>query len=197
MVETSRELPMNSAVAFPLAKRNLPRPAAIKRPPRVASPDAIRKQLARILTSEGFVHAGRMRRFLEFVVEETLAGRASQLREYSIGVSVFERGESFEPGLDPIVRNDARRLRQKLLEYYQGVRHTEELAIEVPKGGYVPVFRPFSDPQNANLGAQYRLTVSLTRVADGAEVWSSEQTLEAVDNLGLQFVEAANRQMRR
>lgn len=132
---------MNSAVAFPLAKRHLSGPVPIKRPPRVASPDAVRKQLSKILASEGFIHAGRMKRFLGFVVEETLAGRANQLCEYSIGVSVFERRESFEPGLDPIVRNDARRLRQKLLEYYLGARHTEELVIEVPKGGYVPVFR--------------------------------------------------------
>lgn len=136
---------MNSAVAFPLAKRHLPGPVPIKRPPRVASPDSVRKQLARIVASEDFVHAGRMRRFLTFVVEETLAGRANQLCDYNIGVSVFERGDSFEPGLDPIVRNDARRLRQKLLEYYQGTRDPEELLIEVPKGGYVPAFRIFSD----------------------------------------------------
>ncbi len=162
----------------------------------MASPYAVRKQLLRILASEGFVHAARMRRFLTFVVEETLAGRANQLCEYNIGVSVFERGESFEPGLDPIVRNDARRLRQKLLEYYQGMRQREELVIEVPKGGYVPMFRPFTDSQNANFGAQYRLTVSLTRVADGAEIWSGEQALERIDNLGLEFVNVTDMQSR-
>jgi len=162
----------------------------------VASSDAVRKQLSKILASEGFVHAGTMRRFLTFVVEETLAGRASQLCEYSIGVSVFERRESFEPGLNPIVRNDARRLRQKLLEHYQGSWHTEGLAIEVPKGGYVPVFRPFSDPQSASLGAQYRLTISLTRIADGADIWSSEQAVQAVDNFGLQCADVTNTQLR-
>ncbi|MGC4051412.1 MAG: hypothetical protein QM757_18800 [Paludibaculum sp.] len=84
-----------------------------------------------------------MQRFLEFVVEETLAGRESQIGEYSIGVAVFDRGAEFEPMLDPIVRNDARRLRFKLLEYYR-LEHDDSLGqvtIEIPKGGYVPAFR--------------------------------------------------------
>ena len=69
---------------------------------------AVRAQVARILASEGFARSPRMQRFLDFVVEETLAGRAAHLREYAIAVSVFDRGEDFEPALDPIVRNDAR-----------------------------------------------------------------------------------------
>src|SRR5690348_4353086 len=83
------------------------------------APHAVREQLAAILTSENFVRSRRMQRFLEFIVEETLAGRADQLAEYSIGLAVFDRGTDFEPALDPIVRNDARRLRLKLLEYYR------------------------------------------------------------------------------
>src|ERR1044072_3677960 len=82
-------------------------------------PDAVRKQLAGILASEPFARCRRMQRFLEFVVEETLADRANQLGEYSIGISVFDRGTDFDPAVDPIVRNDARRLRLKLVEYYR------------------------------------------------------------------------------
>src|SRR5689334_20705414 len=81
--------------------------------------EAVEAQVAHILASEGFSRCRRMQRFLQFVVEETLAGRGSTLGEYSIGVSVFDRGEDFEPALDPIVRNDARRLRSKLAEYYR------------------------------------------------------------------------------
>ncbi len=185
---------MSSAMAFSLPKRNSPGPVPIRRPPRAASPQAVRKQLARILSSQGFIHAPRMRRFLAFIVEEALAGRASQLCEYSIGISVFERGESFEPGLDPIVRNDARRLRQKLLEYYQGERYAGEVVIEVPKGGYVPVFRP-ADPQSARCDPQYRLTISLTRLADGAEIWASERAFDRIDNLGLELVGVTEMQL--
>ena len=139
------------------------------------SAEEIRKQLSKILNSTGFVHAGRMRRFLEFVVEETLAGRASQLSEYGVGLSVFERDASFEPGLDPIVRNDARRLRQKLLEYYQERRngHRDPIVIDVPKGGYVPVFSSIP-VQKPHPGGQYRLSIKLTRLEDGAEVFATQ-----------------------
>ena len=108
---------------------------------------AVRAQVARILASEGFARSPRMQRFLDFVVEETLAGRAAHLREYAIAVSVFDRGEDFEPALDPIVRNDARRLRLKLAEYYRTAAHLEDrVSIGIPKGGYVPVFEPMSKP---------------------------------------------------
>jgi TolB-like protein len=106
------------------------------------APHAVREQLAAILTSENFVRSRRMQRFLEFIVEETLAGRADQLAEYSIGLAVFDRGTDFEPALDPIVRNDARRLRLKLLEYYRQPGAAGRVLIEIPKGGYVPVFVP-------------------------------------------------------
>jgi TolB-like protein len=104
--------------------------------------EAVRKQLRSILASDVFIHSRRMRRFLEFIVEETLAGRADQLGEYGIGISVFDRGHDFEPAIDSIVRNDARRLRSKLLEYYrqQPPCRSGEIVIEIPKGGYVPVF---------------------------------------------------------
>jgi len=100
----------------------------------------IQAQLTKIFASEGFIRSPRMRRFLEFVTEETLAGRSDQLGEYSIGVSVFDRGSGFEPGLDPIVRNDARRLRAKLLEYYGREGASDPVIIDIPKGAYVPVF---------------------------------------------------------
>jgi len=108
---------------------------------------AVRAQVARILASEGFVRSHRMRRFLEFVVEETLAGRAANLGEYGVAVSVFDRSDDFEPALDPIVRNDARRLRVKLSEYYRTAAHaSDRVWIDIPKGGYVPVFVPIPRP---------------------------------------------------
>jgi hypothetical protein len=106
------------------------------------TPQMIRAQVGRILASESFARSRRMQRFLEFIAEETLAGRADSLGEYAIGTAVFDRGPDFEPAMDPIVRNDARRLRLKLLEYYrQGhPRPADHVLIDVPKGGYVPVF---------------------------------------------------------
>ena len=107
---------------------------------------AIRAQLHRILSSEAFIRSRRIQRFLEFVVEETLAGRADQLKEYGIGIAVFDKTHDFEPAVDPIVRNEARRLRLKLIEYYgqSQSRPADAVLIDIPKGGYVPVFLPAS-----------------------------------------------------
>jgi TolB-like protein/Tfp pilus assembly protein PilF len=104
------------------------------------SPDAIREQIAKIVASEIFVNSTRMQRFLTLVVEYALSGRAKELKEYLIGVDVFDRDTSFDPRADPIVRVEARRLRRKLEEYYEGPGLEDELTIEFPKGSYVPRF---------------------------------------------------------
>jgi hypothetical protein len=130
-----------------------------------------------------------MRRFLDYIVGETLAGRAHQLCEYSIGISVFGRDESFEPGLDPIVRNDARRLRQKLAEYDLRSHHEDnrQVRIEIPKGGYVPVFHAVSHPSAPTPGQGYRLSITLVRIADGVEIWATEHDFKGSGNFGLQL----------
>lgn len=81
-----------------------------------------------------------MRRFLEFAVEEKLAGRAATLKETLVGVHVFDRSPGYDPKIDAIVRVEARRLRNKLLEYAHSYP-TERVYIELPKGSYVPEFR--------------------------------------------------------
>ena len=82
-----------------------------------------------------------MTRFLRLVVARTLAGETAGLKEYSIGVEVFDRPESFDPGVDPIVRVEARRLRDKLKKYYETSGRHDELVIELPKGAYVAQVR--------------------------------------------------------
>jgi serine/threonine-protein kinase len=82
-----------------------------------------------------------MKRFLSLAVEYTLAARAHELKEYLVGVEVFDRDVSFDPRLDPIVRVEARRLRTKLVAYYEGPGLEDELIIEFVKGAYVPQFR--------------------------------------------------------
>ncbi len=66
-------------------------------------PQAIRSELQRILSSPEFDASDRNRRFLEYVVEETLAGRDDRIKAYSIATSVFGRGENFDPQQDAIV----------------------------------------------------------------------------------------------
>ena len=98
--------------------------------------DAVRAQLERILASPGFANAGRLSRFLRFVVERTLDGEGDQLKEYRLGTEVFDRPADYDPRLDSIVRVEARRLRAKLAEYYAGPGQGHPVLIGMDKGSY-------------------------------------------------------------
>ena len=105
------------------------------------SPELIRQELARLLASQTFNAAKGQRQFLWFVVEQTLAGCAQELKEYTIGVQVFKRGPQFDPRLDTIVRVEARKLRARLAKYYESEGKLNPLRIALPSRGYVPSFR--------------------------------------------------------
>jgi len=82
-----------------------------------------------------------MRRFLRFTIEESMAGRAADLKETTIGLAVFDRAPDYDPRVDPIVRVEARRLREKLSQYYSTEGRNDRIAIELPRGGYAPTVR--------------------------------------------------------
>jgi eukaryotic-like serine/threonine-protein kinase len=103
------------------------------------SAEDVRRQLQRILASSSFLYARRASQFLRFVVEGTLAGEDG-FKEYLIGIEVFERPQDYDPKDDPVVRIEAGRLRKKLAEFYAGPGANDPIIIELPRGGYVPVF---------------------------------------------------------
>ena len=82
------------------------------------SDDDIRAQLERILKHSEFKASDKQRQFLSFVIKETLAGKSSQIKAYTIALSVYGRTETFDPQVDPIVRVEAGRLRRSLEHYY-------------------------------------------------------------------------------
>ena len=106
----------------------------------------IRAELDRILASKGFLSAGRVSRLLRYVVEKTLAGESDQLKEYAVGVEVFERDEKYDPRIDSIVRVEAGRLRTKLEDYYNAEGARSEIRINLPKGGYSATFERRAEP---------------------------------------------------
>ena len=128
------------------------------------------RQLDRIVTSAAFQQADRLKRFLTFIVQEAASGRRSELKEYVIGVQVFDKEESFDPRTDPIVRVQARRLRAKLVRYYLDEGRTDEVIVELPKGGYAPVFKRRDTPvaPRRSIGAALvsRNTVAVVPFAD-------------------------------
>ncbi|HMB77771.1 MAG TPA: tetratricopeptide repeat protein [Kiloniellaceae bacterium] len=106
----------------------------------VPSSEDVRAQLDKILNSQIFLQQKRRSAFLTYVVEETLAGRTRALKGVSIAMSVFDRDETFDQRVDPIVRLEARRLRSDLDSYYAGEGRWDPVRIALPKGGYVPSF---------------------------------------------------------
>lgn len=81
-----------------------------------------------------------MTRFLRHIVESAFRGESGQFKEAAIGHAVFDRPVDYDTKQDPVVRNEARRLRAKLEQYYQAEGSEEPWKIEVPRGGYAPVF---------------------------------------------------------
>ena len=102
--------------------------------------ESVRAQLEKILVGQPFSHSERLCRFLRFTVEEAIQGRAARLKEYQIGVDVFDKKGEYDPRIDPIVRVEAGRLRSKLEEYYRGEGRDDPVLIKLKKGSYAPVF---------------------------------------------------------
>ncbi len=123
----------------------------------------VRAELERILATKGFPSSGRLSKLLRYVVDQTLAGDTGQLKEYAVGVEVFERDGDYDPRIDSIVRVEAGRLRSRLEEYYSREGASSPIRINLPRGGYSAVFErrdavqmPASPPMVAPSAARSR-----------------------------------------
>nr|WP_210333619.1 hypothetical protein [Rhizobium sp. ARZ01] len=135
-------------------------PADVSTPPTNSE---IQDQLARIRASSAFDAPDRAHKFLAYVVEEALEGRADRIKAYSIAIEVFGRDATFDAQNDPVVRIEAGRVRRALERYYLLAGQRDPILITMPKGGYVPVFTRFngaapktltSQPGEARFGAE-------------------------------------------
>ena len=115
--------------------------ASIQRRMDTVPTDAALNALSRVLASEIFVRSNRLSQFLRFVVEQTLRGEEECLKEYTIGTEAYGRRPDFDPGQDTIVRTEARRLRNKLKEYYETEGKSDDVVIFMRTGSYVPAIR--------------------------------------------------------
>jgi TolB-like protein/tetratricopeptide (TPR) repeat protein len=103
--------------------------------------ELVHVELERILASEGFARNERLKGFLRYVVEQELSGCGDQLKESLVGIEVFGRRPDYDVRQDSVVRTEAARLRARLAEYYANGGATDRCVIELPKGGYRPIFR--------------------------------------------------------
>ena len=145
--------------------------AAVETKPRSPADEAARLrddphwELAqRVVAGPHFARSPLLSKFLLFVVAETLEGRGEEITEHQIGVQVFDRPPDYRTLEDNIVRNYARQLRKRLAEHFAGEGISEAVRIEIPLGGYVPVFVPTCEENSKEdaAGPQSRTETSIS-----------------------------------
>jgi len=113
----------------------------------------------RAVSSRHFVRSALLSRFLLYIVSESLQGRTESITEHEIGVRVFDRPVSYRTVEDNIVRNYARQLRRRLADFFAEEGAGEPLHIDIPLGGYVPVFvEPSCEDRDADAELQAHKT---------------------------------------
>ena len=99
-----------------------------------------REEVQRILHSPQFRRAPKLQRFLELVCDYHFQDRSAEINEFTIATQAFGKGQDFEPSADSLVRVQAREIRRRLREYYQGEGKASRLILDIPIGRYAPVF---------------------------------------------------------
>ncbi|MGO9637800.1 MAG: malectin domain-containing carbohydrate-binding protein [Terracidiphilus sp.] len=140
--------------------------------PEQVSIEAQRAELDAVLHSECFIRAPRLAHLLTYLCEKLFAGQASQIKEYSVGVEVFRRGDSFDQDSDSIVRVEANRLRKRLAEYYAGEGASHRLHIAIPLGQYVPQFNSADSRGSSQPGVESTAIRRVGKQFFGAGRWT-------------------------
>ena len=121
------------------------------------SSDAIEVALEKVLSSAPFRNRPQLRRLLTHLVEYSTAEDGGPLKEYTLGVDVFDRGTRFDPQCDSIVRVETFNLRKALRAYYTNEGRSDPATIGVPTGGYRVTFCVNEEPPSAILDDPERL----------------------------------------
>ena len=104
------------------------------------SPDRVKPRLERILAGSEFRASNVLSQFLRYVVEQTLNGQSGSIKQYTVAVEALGYGPDFDPQTNPVVRIHARKLRRALDRYYLEQGRDDPFRIDIPKGGYIPIF---------------------------------------------------------
>jgi hypothetical protein len=108
--------------------------------PAEAGIEAERRELDWLLTSGVLGRSGNLARMLKYICEERFAGRAHQIKEYTIATEALGRRPDFDPNSDTIVRVTVHSLRKRLLEVYQNEGAGRPMRLIIPPGHYDPRF---------------------------------------------------------
>jgi hypothetical protein len=103
--------------------------------------------LQRVVNSQELRRATRLRELLLYVGQRSLKSHVASIREQEIGAAVFGRPENYDTNIDNIVRVNVSELRKRLCHYFETEGAAEPVLMEIPRGGYLPVFvaRPVAE----------------------------------------------------
>jgi hypothetical protein len=104
--------------------------------------EATHAQIQRILQSKALRTSEIHRTLLSYLAEKSISGTADGLKEYTVGLDVFAKPDSYDPRQEPTVRMHVARLRQKLSEYYRTEGIDDAILVDLPKGGFKLTFEP-------------------------------------------------------
>ncbi len=107
------------------------------------APEVVRNHLRQVLAHGEFTDSPQLAAFLTYVVERKLEGAEQRIKAYAIATEALGRPTSFDAQNDPIVRVQAKRLRQALQLYYSDPHADDALRITMPVGGYVPEIKAY------------------------------------------------------
>src|ERR1700688_720265 len=99
-------------------------------------------QVRRILQSKALRTSEVHRNLLNYLAEKSLCGEADSLKEYTVGLDVFGKPDTYDPRQESVVRMHMARLRQKLAEYYRTEGLTDPIIVDLPKGAFKITFEP-------------------------------------------------------
>ena len=108
--------------------------------PAAPSTDERWSLLLRIAASEQLSRSARLRDFLLYVGKQSLKPNAAEIHEQEIGSKVFGRAADYDRSQDNIVRVNATELRRRISTYFETAGAQESLLVEIPRGGYTPVY---------------------------------------------------------
>jgi hypothetical protein len=115
--------------------------------------EANQTQVQRIIQSKAFRTSEVHRNLLQYLAEKSLSGTADSLKEYTVGLDVFAKPESYDPRQESVVRMHVGRLRQKLAEYYRSEGVDDPIFVDVPKGGFKVTFETREIPSGVGIAA--------------------------------------------
>jgi tetratricopeptide (TPR) repeat protein len=100
----------------------------------------IRSQLEKISAGPELENSPRLVELLNYIGEESLAGRADRIKGFTIGQAIYAADLNFDPESNSIVRVEMGRLRRRLAEYYLSSGRNDPIVVDIPKGSYAPKF---------------------------------------------------------